>query len=147
MWVTLKCRGFDQADMATDESSTEKTYVKTYIPTYQKEEWANHAEELDMSQSEFIRTMVQAGRRDFEIPSMNGTGASADEPGPTDGDDFEERILAVLKREGVLDWDGLVDRLVDDIEDDVDTALSRLQDENQIRYSGRKGGYVLTDNE
>ncbi|ELY62231.1 DUF5805 domain-containing protein [Natronolimnohabitans innermongolicus] len=132
--------------MTTDEQSAEKTYVKTYVPTSQKDEWATHADELDMSQSEFVRTMVQAGRRDFQIPSMNGTQSTVDNAGTTD-DDFEDRILAVIEREGVLDWDGLVDRLIDDVEDDVDAALGRLQDENRIRYSGREGGYVLTNDE
>ena len=131
--------------MATDDPSMERTSVKTYVPKYQKEEWADHAEELDMSQSEFIRTMVQAGRRDFDVPNMNGI-ESTDEPAATD-DDFEDRIVTVLEQEGVLDWDGLVDRLIDDVEDDVDAALGQLQDENRIRYSGREGGYVLTNDE
>lgn len=133
--------------MATDDPSMERTSVKTYVPKYQKDEWARHAEELEMSQSEFIRTMVQAGRCDFHVPSMNESEPGSEKSTSTDADDFEDRILAVLEREGVLDWDGLVDRLIDDVEDDVDAALSRLQDENRIRYSGRDGGYVLTNDE
>lgn len=133
--------------MATEEQATEKVYAKTYIPTYQKEEWEAHADELDMSQSEFIRTMVQAGRQDIDVPSMNGNEPGAETSTTADNEDFEERILTVLEREGVLDWDGLVDRLIDDVEDDVDAALDRLQSENRIRYSGRDGGYVLTTDE
>ncbi len=122
-----------------------KTSVKTYVPNYQKEEWADHADELDMSQSEFIRTMVQAGREDFAIPSAGGDTVPRD--AGTDDRSFDERIEMVLEREGPLDWDELVDRLIDDVEDDLDTALGRLQDDNRVRYSGRTGGYVLTSDE
>ena len=52
--------------MAAD--GEERTSVRTYVPEYQKEAWAAHADELDMSQSEFVRTMVQAGRSGFEPP-------------------------------------------------------------------------------
>lgn len=128
-------------------ASDDRTAVKTYVPQYQKEEWAEHADELEMSQSEFVRTMVQAGRSDFDIPSMDGLVSNAEEPTESNDDGFQDRILALLEREGVLDWDELVDRLIDDIEDDVDAALGRLQDDNLVRYSGREGGYVRTSNE
>ncbi|ARS91564.1 DUF5805 domain-containing protein [Natrarchaeobaculum aegyptiacum] len=133
--------------MATDDPSMERTSVKTYVPAYQKEEWARHAEALGMSQSEFIRTMVQAGRADFEIPSMVEPTATTDRAESTDTGDFEDRIVTVLKQENVLDWDELVDQLIDDVEDDLDAALGQLQDENRIRYSGRDGGYMLIDDE
>lgn len=133
--------------MATDDSSMERTSVKTYVPAYQKEEWARHAEDLGMSQSEFVRTMVQAGRCDFEIPSMGEPNTTTDRGESTETGDFKGRIVAVLEQEDVLGWDELVDQLIDDIEDDLDAALGQLQDENRIRYSGRDGGYILTDDE
>lgn len=123
----------------------DKTSVKTYVPKYQKEKWADHADELDMSQSEFIRTMVQAGREDFEIPSANGDAVPRDDG--TDDESFDDRIVMILEREGPLGWDELVDRLIDDVEGNLDTALERLQDDNRVRYSGRTGGYVLTNDE
>ncbi|QCS42785.1 DUF5805 domain-containing protein [Natrinema versiforme] len=128
-------------------ASDDRTAVKTYVPQYQKEKWAEHADELEMSQSEFVRTMVQAGRSDFGIPSMDNLVSNAEESTESNDDGFQDRILALLEREGVLDWDELVDRLIDDIEEDVDTALGQLQDDNLVRYSGRKGGYVRTSNE
>ena len=128
--------------MADDE----RTAVKTYVPRYQKQEWNDHADELEMSQSEFVRTMVQAGRREFEIPTI--TGPTEPDSNPTSNTaDLKDRILTALDREAVLDWDELIDELVADIEDDVDAALSALQDENRVRYSGRDGGYVRMDNE
>jgi hypothetical protein len=41
--------------------------VTTRVPGYQKEAWLDDADELDMSQSEFVRTMVQAGRRELGL--------------------------------------------------------------------------------
>lgn len=133
--------------MAADDRVT----VKTYVPRYQKEAWQDHADELEMSQSEFVRTMVQAGRTDFDVPASedrpdernaDGSAESANETS-----DFSDRILEVLERDGVHDWDELVDALIDDVEDDLDAALQELQDENLVRYSGRDGGYVVTDDE
>ena len=125
----------------------DRVAVKTYVPRYQKEIWQAQANELEMSQSEFVRTMVQAGRAEFEIPSDESTGESGTGPESAGGDDFADRILEVLERRGVLGWDELVDALVDDVEADLDAELQRLQDENRIRYSGRDGGYVVTDDE
>lgn len=55
--------------MARDD---ERKTAKTYIPAYQKEEWKEHADELGMSQSEFIRCMVQAGRKVFAPDEEGG---------------------------------------------------------------------------
>lgn len=128
-------------------ASDDRTAVKTYVPQYQKEKWAEHADELEMSQSEFVRTMVQAGRSEFDVPSIDGLATETAESTDSNDDGFRERILALLEQEGVLGWDELVDRLIDDIEDDVDAALGRLQDDNLVRYSGREGGYVRTSDE
>ncbi len=118
----------------------ERTVVKTYVPRSQKEAWVEHADALDMSQSEFLRTMVQAGRRGFD-PVDEEAGSPDATPG---GQALEERVLSTLSAAGVLDWGELVDRLAGDIERDVDDALEALQDARAVRYSGRHGGYVVT---
>ena len=65
--------------MASDEEvDTTRTSVKTFVPAYQKDEWKRHADELDMSQSEFVRTMVQAGRRDFDLEPVEASAVSSD---------------------------------------------------------------------
>ena len=135
--------------------SDERVAVKTYVPAFQKETWQRHADELEMSQSEFVRTMVQAGRRDYDVRSSELSGAThetQETQGPSSGDSggedgFGDRILEALEREGVLDWDALVDALIDDVEADLDAELQRLQDENMVRYSGRDGGYVVVGDE
>ncbi len=126
-------------------SERDTVAVRTYVPRYQKEQWATHADQLEMSQSEFVRTMVQAGRVDFEIPDRTDREAADSSQQPVPTDDFETQIVQILEREVVLDWDELVTALVSDLEDKVDAGLQSLQERNRIRYSGRNGGYELID--
>jgi len=66
---TLKVTAFIGRRVTTErDADTSRTAVKTYVPAYQKRLWADHADELGMSQSEFVRTMVQVGRSDFSPP-------------------------------------------------------------------------------
>jgi hypothetical protein len=117
---------------------TDRVAVKTYVPRYQKEIWQDRASELDMSQSEFVRSMVQAGRRDFDFDGVeHGSGGAT--PG---GEGLEERIFEVLASGGPLEWDELVGELIDGFEDELEDTLQGLQAENRIQYSGRKGGYI-----
>ncbi|WP_435095216.1 DUF5805 domain-containing protein [Halorubrum sp. N11] len=124
--------------------SDDRRSVKTYVPEDQKEIWQDHADELGMSQSEFIRTMVQAGRRGFSIDEPDNRAEpdiSGSDPG---GNDLERRVEAALA-EGVLSWEALVDAVFDDFEGQLEDALDSLQDRNRVRYSGREGGYTLID--
>ncbi|MFB6163521.1 MAG: DUF5805 domain-containing protein [Halococcoides sp.] len=109
--------------------------VKTYVPEYQKDEWQTHADDLDMSLSEFVRTMVQAGRRGF-----------LDDDNEADRDGLEADVLDALGEE-VLSWDELKEHLIDSVESDLEATLTRLQDEGRVRYSGREGGYTIVDGE
>lgn len=123
------------------DRDTERTEVSTYIPKYQKETWREHADDLGMSQSEFVRTMVQAGRRGFQVDTVEPSSPDAT-PGV---DGLETRVLAVLKREGTLSWDELVEAVSGDFEDRLEEALDTLQRENDIQYSGRRGGYTVVN--
>lgn len=123
----------------------DRASVRTYVPVYQKEEWAAHAEELDMSLSEFVRTMVQAGRSGFGVAD-DGRSVEPDPSGPTPGGNgLEEALLEHLARDGAVTWDDLLDVLTADMEDRLDETLERLQEENRVTHSGRDGGYTLTD--
>ncbi len=121
------------------EEGTERTVVKTYIPKYQKEKWQSHAEELDMSQSEFVRAMVQAGRRGFEMDSVEARSSDS----TPRGDGLETRLLETLAEAEKLSWDELVERLAGNFEGRLDDVLNELQSRNRVQYSGRHGGYVL----
>jgi hypothetical protein len=134
--------------MSTDEDDGARKTVMTYVPAYQKDRWKEHADRLGMSQSEFVRTMVQAGRRDFEVPdrAYGESDRSADD-GETDDasdDSFERRVLDALSVSDYRGWDQLLEALTDDIEDRLDETLQSLQAENRVQYSGRHGGYALS---
>ena len=125
----------------SEGQDTSRTAVRTYVPAYQKDEWRDHADELGMSQSEFVRTMVQAGRKGFDFDDEEG---GSDHANPR-GHGLETRVLSTLESHEFLSWDQLVEALADDLEDRLDDALGELQGSNRIRYSGRHGGYTLVD--
>jgi hypothetical protein len=138
--------------MGGSDPDTTRTAVKTYVPAYQKDEWQRHADRLGMSQSEFVRTMVQAGRRGFDVPQRpdaDGGGATRDDranpEGGRDSTDLESRVLDALSAEEYQPWDALVTSLTDDIETRLDDALQSLQAAGEIQYSGRAGGYALRE--
>ena len=136
------------------QDGTERTSVRTYVPAFQKERWQEDADELGMSQSEFVRTMVQAGRRGFELerttsPSESAVSSNPEEPPSPDAtpgvDGLEDRVVDVLEDGGHYDWDELLAALTDDIEQRLDDTLQELQSAGRVRYSGRHGGYVLDE--
>lgn len=134
-----------------DEADTERVGVRTYVPRHQRDEWDRDADELGMSRAEFVRTMVQAGRRGFELDdSQSGSGddgestvARGSTPG---GHGLEDRLLDLLDGEH-RSWNELVSGLTDDIEDRLEESLEELQRRNRVQYSGRRGGYTLIDHE
>jgi hypothetical protein len=141
--MRLGCLG---PDMAAENDDTARTAVKTYVPAYQRDTWDEHADELDMSRSEFVRSMVQAGRKGFdprgsaaETGEDADTGTDADDSEDTDA--IEEEVLAHLE-DGPRSWDELFEAVAGDIETRLEDALEDLQESNRVRYSGREGGYV-----
>lgn len=131
---------------ADSEKDTSRTAVKTYLPAYQREEWDDHADDLDMSRSEFVKAMVQAGRQgfDFDPPRTDagdeegGTPASADAVAP-----IEDSVLDTLSNDDYLSWEELLSAVSDDIETRLEETLQELQANDTVRYSGRHGGYTL----
>ncbi|PSQ44201.1 hypothetical protein BRD17_04565 [Halobacteriales archaeon SW_7_68_16] len=123
----------------------ERVAVKTYVPERQRERWREAADYLDMSLSEFVRTMVQAGRRDFDLDPAGTAGN--DDSGPSNQGDtsLETTITDLLRTDEALSWDELVAAATEDVEGRIDEAVSALQDRNEIRYDGRNGGYVRVD--
>jgi hypothetical protein len=123
------------------EASGERVRVVTYVPDHQKEQWEQRADELDMSTSEYVRTMAQAGSRGFD--------ERAEETGSTDatpGDDgLESRVLDALREADHLSWEQLLARITDDVEQRLEETLDALQSDNRVKYSGRDGGYVLDE--
>lgn len=130
------------------EDGTERVAVRTYVPAYQRDEWAEHAEELGMSTSEFVRTMVQGGRRDFDLGFGDDTVGEPAVPDADPGDDsLEDRVLAVLEDEGHSSWEDLVAAVTEDVEDRLEAALADLQADNRVTHSPRAGGYRVLEDE
>ncbi|WP_299332685.1 DUF5805 domain-containing protein [Haloplanus sp.] len=117
--------------------------VKTYVPPYQKERWREHADRLGMSQSEFVRTMVQAGRRDFEVPERSAA-TTDDEPGGAADSGLEPQVKELLDPEDGRSWDELLERLTENTENRLESALDTLQERNVVKYR-RREGYVLRE--
>jgi hypothetical protein len=138
------------------ESSGSQAVVKTYLPEAEKAAWVEHAEELDMSQSEFVRTMVQAGRRDFDVDpypeldteSERSEGETDARDGESGGEgsesDFEARVYEFVESEP-RSWEELREAMTEDLEERLEAALESLQAENRVMYSGRAGGYEAID--
>lgn len=135
---------------------TERVVVQTYVPKYQREDWDTWADELDMNRSEFIRTMVQAGRRVYvegepgimqstPVGEVSDTSESSVGSERSDGESLAHSVKELLAEKGCLDWDELLTEVSGDIETRLDNALETLQSENQVKYSGREGGYVLQE--
>jgi len=121
--------------------NTDSVAVKTYVPPYQKDRWREHADRLGMSQSEFVRTMVQAGRRDFEVPDPS----EQEEAGEDGSSGLEPRVKDALDGEDGCSWEELLAEVTEDIEDRLEETLSDLQERNAVQYSGRAGGYRLVE--
>lgn len=131
------------------EPDTDRATVRVGLPAYQKDEWVAEAEAMGMSQAEFVRTMVQAGRHEMGLADEGDGGTdpaeSRSDPVPPGGGSLEDRVHGVLRREGPLSWDALLRAVADDFEDRLDDTLAELQASGRVRYSGREGGYVAAD--
>ncbi len=128
----------------SEDADTERTSVKTYVPRYQKEAWRERADELGMTQSEFVRTMVQAGVRELGLDD-EASDTAADSSGDDEEDALDARVVAELRERGVADWDALREALAGDFEERLEAALESLSDDGVVKYSPRDGGYVLRE--
>jgi hypothetical protein len=131
------------------ERDTETKRVQTYIPAYQKEIWSEHAGTLGMNQSEFIRSMVQAGRRGYltgpDVAGGHGPG-EGDAGEPAFPDIVRERALAVFRAVDHVTRDELQEVLTEDVTEALDTVLDDLQQENAV-LRRRDGFELINDRE
>lgn len=132
----------------SESATAERVRVGTYVPAWQRDAWAAHAEALGMTQSEFVRTMVQAGRQAPDIGLESEQTPSSPVQRPSDslesgGEALAARVEQLIEREGVLDYAGLLDAFTGGFEDRLTAAISELQSANRIEHDGRAGGYVV----
>lgn len=120
----------------------DRAAVTTYVPTEQKDIWEADADDLDMSLSEFVRSMVQAGRSDFALESKTTNDTTAHEDADPRGNGFEDRILEALESQAPQEPDELLGAVTTDLEDEFYDAIDDLEADEQIRFDPREGGYV-----
>lgn len=128
------------------EKDTETKRVQSYVPAYQKEIWSEHADTLGMNQSEFIRSMVQAGRRGYltgpDFAGGHGPG-EGDAGEPELPDIVRERALTVLRALEYVTRDEIQEVLAEDVTQALDAVLDDLQQENVVLR--RRDGFELVD--
>lgn len=136
--------------MTTEGRDGERAAVRTYVTENQRDEWDREAERLEMSRAEYVRSMVQAGRRGFTLeepdaqPENPSEGPCSDvDPG---GDGLRTRILDVLEREGPCSWDEIVAEVTQELEDQVDAELEVLNRQGVIEQDSRTGNHRVTEN-
>lgn len=121
----------------SDDTATSTLYVS--VPSWQKAEWEGHASELDMSLSEFARSMIQAGRNGYTTPTPDTPTT------PSTREDLKEQVLDILSTNGPLEWDAIVDIVTGELEDELEAALEEIQKTDNVIHSSRKGGYVVQE--
>ena len=128
----------------SEGDGTETVQVKTRVPAHQRAAWREAAADHGMSQSEFVRTMVQAGRSGFEPADQPNESSNRDEAASSDsnprGSGLEGRVREALSGEDAVGWDELVNAVLGDFEQRLEEITQGADD---IRHSGREGGYVL----
>lgn len=143
--------------MPSQESvDTDRAVVTTYVPAYQKSAWESHATDLDMSQSEFVRSMVQAGRRGFGVES-DSTGPSATDdrhtadsvedrpPDVTPGVDTRRMVLQTLEESGPLTGEEIVDVVLEEWRGVIGETLEELLQEGAIRRPALGNEFELVE--
>ena len=112
----------------SQDLDTDRTSARTYVPGYQKTEWQRDADAKDMSLSEFIRCMVQAGRRGFEGTAL--------EPAPTDvtpgGNALKPYLLDILAA-GPQSFDDIEAAVRTDIEATLEELITAGELEQTVR--------------
>lgn len=101
------------------------------LPEEIAEEWDASREELDMAtKAEYIRSMVEAGRKQLSLVSP----FESSEAGT-----HRDQILAILDEDEFKDWDDIRNQLVEDLEDELENELEALTQTDRVDYSPRRG--------
>jgi len=109
------------------------------------EEWVKEADERDLSNTEYAKRMVRAGRQQFghdyapnETPATPNTLKLDDSTGSEVETQLKAWIYANLSTDDALDVEDLVELL----EDDLAKLADELQDEQKAEYRRSRGGYL-----
>ena len=109
------------------------------------DEWVEAADERNLSNTEYTRRMVRAGRRQFgydyessETPASPKTLKHNDNAATDIESHLKEWVLTNLSTTEAQDIDDLVDLL----EDDLAKLADELCDQDKAKYRRTEGGYL-----
>lgn len=126
-----------------DSKATNKKVVKTQIPAYQKQDWKDHAQELDMTLSEYLRCMVQRGRTAYAMDNLEDASKDTNPR----GNNAKDRLLDILQVDTPVRFEQIIESYATNIEIEVEDALIELADEERIHQTPRGGWIKIEGND
>jgi len=128
--------------------------VTTYVDETTKTVWMEHAENLGMSMSEFVESMVNAGRVEYDETAPEGYEDEDPVSAKREVEALRQRLNAAERDEGGADPVEVFAQLDDDYvtvgaladgfdgtEDEVYEALQRLIEEGLVEYDTTRNAY------
>lgn len=107
--------------------------IQVSLPAYLLEEWDEEVEQLDMFRSEWIRYQVEAGRKQLAALDPQ-TEDTAD-------DGLRQTVLDAVSDDEAAPADEVVTTVLNPIEEEIYDLLEELNDDGEIGYDPRNGGY------
>jgi hypothetical protein len=126
------------AEAAEPDSGGETIEVE--VPANLLRAWEHQASKAKLSVSEYVVRMTEAGRMSVQMQPASGGDAAA-----MSVEQLTDEVVEQLRHEEAVSWDQLVDAISKNLEEQLEDALDRLQEDDVVRYSGLKGGYRLVE--
>lgn len=121
--------------MSSDDRDADETttYASASLPEWQKQQWEQEADKMNMTLSCYTRTMVEAGRSKLSLDEDQPSGEFTTR-------NLEDQIREAIDKEGPLTWETLVETVFQNMEDRIDKTASEMSD-----VTVKKGKYTLQD--
>lgn len=103
--------------------------IRTSAPEEQIDQWEKEADEMNVTRAEYMRLMIQAGRRQFPVCDTGND--------QSDGINVENRVLDALEEHGELTWEELIETAIGDVEDKVESTIEELDAQGKVSISLR----------
>lgn len=132
-----------EQEAESDRSEPDRETVELAVRSHLLSAWQRQADQAKLSLSAYLVHMVEAGRMSVTMQPA----VTEDTQSTMTAEEVADHIREELEHDEYVSWDELVETFVDDLERTVEDALSDLQDDGVVRYSGLHGGYQLTDRE
>jgi len=115
-----------------DADPHENVTVTVSMPRRMLDEIEDDRDELDMGRSEYVRSMIDAGRRQLVAVDEDGTSSKRDA--------LREQILEQLpaNEEDAVHQEEIAEEIIDPMQEQV---LRILSDDNKIKHSAIHDGF------